>query len=526
MKNYFLFLIVFVLISGNVCSQSQILPMNRNYSLTVLEAAMATDSLIHTTFQPYITNNLSGIDTTEITVFFPVEINPNRSWFMRKLRKENFIFLKKKDITLRIDPLFHFETGKESMTPDYMLFINTRGIIIRGDLGKKFSFESRFYENQGFYPTYLHSYIKERFVVPGQGRIRGFKTYGFDFSSSSGFVSYSPWDFLNIQFGHGKNFVGEGYRSLLLSDNTYNYPFAKLTFNRRRWQYTALWTAFINVFRNDNRDLVYQTKHGSFSLLNYMPEKWLQVGFFEGIIWHTSDSTYNNRFNANYFVPVPLYREMIFGLNDLNNAVVGLNISSRIGKKIKLYGQWAIDDFKENPFVSGKTGYQAGMYLFSPFGLKGLKLQAEYNKVNPFTYSCQGNANQNYSHFSQPLAHPMSTNFNETILMADYTVKDFFIHLRYSTAVQGIDSAGVNFGHNIFSTLSPTVENAAFPAGIRNKVSYKTVVLGYLFNKTTNFQLFLGVEWRNEENEIFPHYDALHIYGGIKTSLSNFYYDF
>ncbi len=526
MKKIFLSLILILSSVNILCAQTQVLPLNRNYSLAVIEASAKSDSFVHTTFRPYLTGNLSGIDSVVIAGFFPKHIDKSHSWFMRKLKSENFIFLQKKNITLRIDPLFHFETGKETMTKDYKLFINTRGIIVRGDLGKNLSFESRFYENQGFYPEYLRSYIKERYVVPGQGRIRGFKTYGFDFSSSSGFVSYSPKKFLNIQFGHGKNFVGEGYRSLLLSDNTYNYPFAKATITKHRWQYTALWTAFINVFRQDSRDLVYQTKHGTFSLLNYMPAKWLQVGFFEGIIWHTSDSTYNNHFNANYFVPIPLYREIVFGLNNLNNAVVGLNISSRIGKNVKLYGQWAIDDFKKAPFAFDKNGFQAGMYLFRPFGLKGLKLQTEYNKVNPFTYTYQDNVNQNYSHFSQPLAHPMGANFNEMILMADYTVKNFFVHLRYSVAEQGIDSSGVNFGYNIFSTLPPTVENTTFPAGIYNKISYKTIVLGYLFNKTTNFQLFLGLEWRNEENEIFPHYNALHIYGGIKTNLSNSYYDF
>ena len=507
-------------------AQTQVLPLNRNYSLSVLEAATKSDTFVHTTCKPYLTVNLSGIDTTVIAGFFPNHIDKHHSWFRRKLKSENFILLQKKDITLRIDPLFHFETGTETMTPDYRLFINTRGIIVRGDLGKHLSFESRFYENQGFYPEYLQIYIQQRYVVPGQGRIRSFKKYGFDFSSSSGFVSYSPVSFLNIQFGHSKNFIGEGYRSLLLSDNTYNYPFAKVTLTKRRWQYMALWTGFINVLRQDNRELVYQTKYGSFSFLNYMPAKWLQVGLFEGIIWHTSDSTYNNRFNANYFVPVPMYRTLVFGLNNQNNAVLGLNVSSRIGKKVKLYGQWVVDDFSESPFIHDKSGYQVGGYIFSPFGLNGLTIQAENNKVNPFSYSFQQNTNQNYSHFSQPLAHPMGANFNETVLMADYRLKDFFIHLRYSIAVQGIDTANTNYGSNIFNDNAPTVMNQSFPAGISNKLSYKTVVLGYIFNKTTNFQLFLGVEWRNEENEILPHYDALHIYGGIKTSLSNHYYDF
>ncbi len=517
MKNLLLALFILLLAANSVRSQSQVLPLGRYYSTTVLEAATAPGSFVHTPFKPYITGNLSGIDTAVITGFFPDSVNKSRSWFIRKLKTENFIFLKKKDITLRIDPLFHFETGTETMTTDYKLFVNTRGIIVRGDLGKKLSFESRFYENQGFYPEYLRSYIKRRFVVPGQGRIRIFKTYGFDFSSSSGFVSYSPWKTLNIQFGHGKNFVGDGYRSLLLSDNAYNYPFAKVTFTKGRWQYTALWTAFINVFHYDSRDLVYQTKHGTFSYLNFIAAKWFQIGLFEGFIWHTSDSTYNNRFNANYFLPIPGYREAVYGLNNANNGVVGLNANSRIGKHLKFYGQWVIDDVKRTPFYTPKTGYQLGGYLFSPFKIKGLMLQAEYNSVLPYTYSYVDKPNQNYSHFSQPLAHPSGTDFNEYLLFAQYYLKDFFIRLRYSYIKQ--EDYGVNA--DIYTNVEPV--EGCFCALPPREMEYKTIELGYLFNKTTNFQLFLGFNWRDE---IYSDYHALHIYGGIKTSLSNYYYDF
>ena len=40
-------------------------------------------------------------------------------------------------------------------------------------------------------------------------------------------VSYTPNKVLNIQFGHGKNFIGDGYRSLFLSDVSSPYPFLK-----------------------------------------------------------------------------------------------------------------------------------------------------------------------------------------------------------------------------------------------------------------------------------------------------------
>jgi len=267
----------------------------------------------------------------------------------------------------------------------------------------------------------------------------------------------------------------------------------------------------------DNRNVIYQTKHGTFSYLNFIATNWFQVGFFEGFIWHTSDIDYNNRFNANYFIPILGYKTLAYGLNNANNGILGINANSRIGKHFKLYGQWIIDDIKRNPFTTPKTGFQVGSYLFSPFKIKGLMFQAEYNEVASYTYSFTAKPNQNYSHFSQPLAHPLGAGFKEYMLFAHYHFKDFFILLHYSSPKQEN-----NEGENIFTEQPPlptTPPETNFP----NTISYKSVEFGYLFNKTTNFQLFLGFKWRNE---ILPAYKALHIYAGVKTNLNNYYYDF
>ena len=48
---------------------------------------------------------------------------------------------------------------------------------------------------------------------------------------SSGYISYSPIKEFNIQFGQGKHFIGDGYRSMLLSDNSFNYPYLSISLN-------------------------------------------------------------------------------------------------------------------------------------------------------------------------------------------------------------------------------------------------------------------------------------------------------
>ena len=118
----------------------------------------------------------------------------------------------------------NFSFGRE-LNEDQNLFTNTRGFMVESNLGDNLSFSSSFFENQSIFPNYLNSYIKQNKVVPGQGYARTFKENGFDYAMASGYVSYRSDKFFSVQFGHGKHFIGDGYRSLFLSDNSFNYPY-------------------------------------------------------------------------------------------------------------------------------------------------------------------------------------------------------------------------------------------------------------------------------------------------------------
>ena len=67
---------------------------------------------------------------------------------------------------------------------------------------------------------------------------------------SSGYVIYRPNNMFTLQFGHGKHFIGNGYRSLLLSDNSFNYPFLRIQTTFGKIQYTNLYAELqdINYF--------------------------------------------------------------------------------------------------------------------------------------------------------------------------------------------------------------------------------------------------------------------------------------
>src|ERR1700722_12190553 len=162
----------------------------------------------------------------------------------------------------------------------------TRGLLIQGDIGSKFSFSSTFWENQASYPYYIRQFINESYVVPGNGRPKGFGTNGYDFSMSEAYLSFSPSNHFNFQFGYGKNFVGDGYRSLLLSDNSFAYPYLRVTTTFWHLQYTNLYTIFMDPFADaattvGNVEGLIQRKAGAFQYLSWNIIPQVEWGLFQ-----------------------------------------------------------------------------------------------------------------------------------------------------------------------------------------------------------------------------------------------------
>lgn len=452
---------------------------------------------------------------------------------------------------LTIDPLFYFEGGKDMADSlGEKLYKNTRGFMVRGDIGRKFSFESSFYENQATYAQYIDNYIagtsslfpqKPSYpynVVPGQGRAKKFKTNGYDFAMASGYVSYSPVKMINLQVGHGKHFVGDGYRSLLLSDNAFNYPYARITTTYKNIQYTNLYTSFMNLTAGGVNtppgvpERLFQKKVGSFQYLSVNLFHRLQLGLFQGMIWEAADSSNRQHTNFHTYDPIIGVSALAYGLHDENNVLLGSTLKLKVTKSIYLYGQYMLDDAysqKGRGDIRKKYGYQFGFKYFDLFTIKNLHIQAEYNTVRPYAYAAE-NAYQSYTHYNQALAHPLGANFYEAVGFINYKVRDFFIEVKANYAVKGNDSLTNNFGGNIFKSdnsfpISQKLENIETTQGLKTTVMYQDVHIGYLVNPATNLTITVGFTNRIEKTEMNSNTTQF-VYLGIRTSLSNFYYDF
>lgn len=516
-------LLILTLLYSLAYSQNTNIPLNI-FLFSDIEESINTNSIkIHSSLKPIETHYLNSLVNSDSILYIygrdSIILNKlKHKWFWKKLRTDDLAIGKTKDFILKANVFIDFEAGKDIVT-DSLLSTNSRGIIIKGQIGKRLFFQTLAVENQVFVTDYQSLYIKNKHIYPGFSRVKGFNQTGFDYSYSNSYVNYVPIDNFSIQFGHGKNFIGNGYRSLLLSDYSASYPFLKFLFQNKRIQYMYLLSSFQEVNAIDSKEVVFNRNHGSFSYLNFIINKYLQVGLFEGTIWKTSGTGYNNKFKANYFNPVPFYKSISYGLNDSNNVLIGLNIQIIPQKNIQIYGQLIIDDHNlSDRFNNNKTGYQAGIKLFKPFNLKKLFLLCEYNRINPFTYS-HDVIRQNYTHFNMPLAHPAGANLEEIVFKINYKYKDLGIELGYIDLIQGIDSAGINFGGNVFN-YSQSYSQSDFMQGVKSTTKYLSATLSYLINPTINSRIFVSVIRRtNNYNSIIKTSNL--IYFGIRTNIFN-----
>lgn len=511
--NLILLLFVLHLVSFKIKAQFYNLPNDYNFSFLTERVLAEKDSSIHSGIKPYIHffNNkyVYVADTHRIFKYIVDDPALDAAFFKHVVRVEP----PGENFKLHFDPILNFEKGRDySDTINRMLNTNTRGLIASGYIGEKFYFETMFAENQSTFPDYISRTNKATLVVPGQGRWKTFKTTGYDYAFSSGFFSVQPLKNLNIQVGHGKQKIGNGYRSLLLSDNAFNYPYARITqqWFKGRVSYTNIYSVLMNLDSaskksTPNSERLFQKKAASFQYLSINFTKFLNIGFFQGMIWHAGDDRNKQDISWQYVNPVIFSNLPQYKLNNKNNILIGADFKIKLTNKIDLYGQVMADDLSNSNKNGNAVGYQIGLNYFNVFGIKNLFFQTEYNDVNENSFNSPlgTKSNQSYSQYNQNLAYTPGSG-KEFIVITDYKWKRFFVNLKYNH--QNLLKNGDYYYTNQF---------------VNAKV-------GYLINPSYNFNVNIGMIYRNQNFNNFNNLNnqTNYIYLGVKTSLYNLYYDF
>jgi hypothetical protein len=434
------------------------------------------------------------------------------------------------DFFLAINPVFQYTVSKETDN-DQHLFQNTRGVTLRGRIANKIGFAAYITDNQERDPSYVQALITERKAVPGAGFYKDFKEPGgVDYFDARGYITFGVAKVVDVVFGYDKNFIGNGHRSLFLSDVSAPTLFLKLNTRIWKFNYQNLFME-LNTAERLNADQLLPKKYAAMHHLDLAIGKWLNVGLFEGVIFGRKD-----HFEFGYLNPVIFYRSIEQQSGSKDNAVAGLDLKANFAKHFQFYSQFLLDEFSLNQVKNGdgwwgnKWGLQAGAKYIDAFNIANLDLQIETNRVRPFTYSHRDSV-ANYTHYNQPLAHPLGANFQEWIGIARYQpLKKLMLVAKAIYYTQGRDTGNVSFGGNIFlPNVAPyRQKDYGFSVGdgARRKVGLASMLVSYELRP--NLFIELNAVYRKQSDETMaPTIGSRTIFtGGIRWNMPRREFDF
>ena len=462
---------------------------------------------------------------------------PHRKGFLKQFYKNpaHLYQLETTDFSLVINPILNLRTGYESETEE-LIFLNSRGIEMYGSLDNKLYFYTTYHENQANFLNYQQPFIDQYSAIRGQGNYKDYQSSvissvsGYDYGFAKAYLGIQVSKHTQLELGHDRHFIGNGMRSLLLGDDGHNYFYLKFDVKVWKLHYQTLFTELstISARYTPNNNLL-PKKYMAAHYFSYKPKDNFELGFFEGIVFSRE-----NNFELQYLNPVIFYRTVEFQLDSPDNVLLGLNMKWNAFHRFSFYGQLLLDEFNLTELRSSeqwwgnKYGLQLGLKYINVLGVDHLDGQVEWNKVRPFTYGHrEPNVDfpeisvANYSHYLQPLAHPLGANFTEFIFKLRFQpTQKLIATTRYLHTEVGRNT-DINYGGEI---LSPDVTRNADYGIAQNQGALSTIQLLDLsvsYELFHNFYVDLQYLRRNDSNPDLNSYYTNFLGGGLRYNISN-----
>jgi hypothetical protein len=461
-QNKYLLILVFFF-SKNIYAQP-FLPTDNDYSVFI-ENAEINSLNFHSEIKPYNLAELK-LDTSKINFF-------NYKFYTNNQK-------------ISCIPIIETQLSN-SINNDFGINFSI-GAEIKAKINKNLYFQINLSENLNKFPSYIIDKIDSNKIIPHWGRNIDKLSNFYNYPSITGLISFNPRPYFSFILGYDKNFIGDGYRSMFLSDNSAPYPFAKLTINAWHIKYFAMLASFSDV-NTSQKGIGLSQKYGIFHYFSLNATNRLTLGFYENIIWQVKDSGIYRGIELAYLNPVIFYRPLEDAINSPDNANIGVSGKIRLWKKTFLYGQFYLDDIvvKEISANKGwwgnKYGMQTGIKSFNPLGIEGAFIQAEYNFVRPYTYSHISSLT-NFGNMYQALADPLGANFYELIEIIKYRKNKWWIDFKSTEALFGNDIPGKDFGKNIYLPYNLRIRNygnyttqGVKTSLITNEISFNYLIL-------------------------------------------------
>ncbi len=521
---------------------AQQIPMNQVVQNRLSELLLDADSSVFTGFRAQNWLELEPLNIIHKTKEQDSVFGLSKS-AVNNIRNTNFIRSVSGNNVFTIDPYVDAGLGKSSEKSNVLTNF-AAGLNMQGAFNNKFSFNLGVITNVNQYPGYLDSVIlskynrfdssSNKYIIPGENAAKLSGNNRFSYTNFNFNFTYAPDEHFLVSAGYGKNFLGDGYRSLLLSDNSNNYPYLRL--QARIWKLT--YNVLYNRYTNNSWYEVDGNPQPKFSTIHYLGfnTKKFQVGLFDEVLWLAKDTNFTRGFDLEYLNPLIFIRPQEFGIGSPDNAMIGFNLKYKIYKKGFIYGQLALDDIylkksldAHSQFYGNKYALQLGIWNKDIFNVAGLSYRLEWNGVRPYVYGhgVGNNISLNYTNYYQSLTEPFGANFNEFISMFNYSNKRWYGVLENLYTIRG-ENPGVpyNNGEDLWGGeqgLPPFGSKTM--QGIKTKYFYNSLTAGYLFNTANRLGVEATIVYRSRNSSIVDQ-SEFYFNFGIKTSLNNLYHDF
>lgn len=496
----------------------------------------------HTAVKPY---TFSYVDQ-----YFDLEaereslMKNEKTWLGKKWWNEHFFELAGDDYWFVIDPGVDLQIGRDS-GDGINTFNNTRLVNVSGGIGKQITFGASIQESQGRFAGYFNREIERRApdggnpgIVPGRGIAEDGGETIYDYPVATGYVNYKPSKYFDLQIGHGQHFIGDGYRSLVLSDNSQPFPYAKVNAKFWKLDYTVLYTSLRDVRSAVTDDDSFRTKFMVHHYLSWNATSKLNIGLFESVLWQDDNQ---RGFDFNYLNPIIFYQAVELQTGSRGgNALIGATVKYKFTDRITGYAQLVLDEFSGADVVNGngsyknKSAYQLGVKWQNAFKVNNLMLQAEYNRVRPYTYS-HNTVVLNYANSNQALAHPWGANFYETTFIGRYTKDRWYGNAQFTIGERGLDiNDGIDnafYGGDIYGNEDNRPSDLGNDLAQGNRVTfmYAQLEAGYLVNPASQLRIYGQVIYR----DFNPHFELGNVTEqnttwlniGLRTDIMNWSFD-
>lgn len=441
-----------------------------------------------------------------------------------------------------LNPIVNTEFGPQSSISQGFM-TNAKGIEFFGRFNKNVSFTTQALEGVSYLKGYDLNYRRSFGFVPGVAlAVRKIDTADMFKARASIYINLmgneSGTRKIQLAFGNDNNFIGYGYRSLILSNFSPATTYLKLIYKLGPFRYQNLFQQ-MEAYSVVKKQVVLERKYLALHRAtldiakpgNPSKKDWLEIGVTETILQGRT----NGQLDLNYLNPIIFYRSIERDLGSPDNVMISLDAKLKL-KKGFLYSQLLLDEFRYHDLIRGnsrynKFGVQFGGYckLLDNKRFGSLVINGEYNKVRPYTYSHYSRFS-NAANYNQSITHPLESNFREGIFQLKFKpsfVKGLLFTSTNMLAKKGFDFTGdsTNYGANLrlnYSKNSPDPSFATMFQGdvgtifhSKSQLYYELMpnmwmYLGYQYRKQTGHNpstekyIFLGFRWNwYEEQQLF-----------------------